>query len=72
MAVPKSIETRVAEIFTDKVQPTKFFQVTKFLWKTVGMHLVCKYSCYSYFDTFVFDTCNFQFFFILVTVIFFL
>ena len=31
MAVPKSNKTRVAGIFTDKVQPTQFFHVTEFL-----------------------------------------
>ena len=42
MAMPKSIETRVQEYLQSATY------VTEFLWKTIGMHLVCKYSCYSF------------------------
>ena len=50
------------------MQPTRSFHVTEFLWKSIGMHLVCKYSCYSCFITAV-PTCS-RNFYILVTVVF--
>ena len=52
MVGPKSTQTRVIGIITDKIHPTSYFKQQRFYEKRVGLHLVCYYAYHSCLCTF--------------------